>query len=119
MANMSRAIRSGLAGLIVVALGRMAAKGRLPRNVFAGIRIPSTLRSDDSWRAGHLAAASALTAAGFGPLVAAIAVAAKNPGRDAETVLLRIGNWWLLAWLGLATVQASRAARAVGDEPLP
>ena len=116
---MSKAIRSGLAGLIVVALGRMAAEGRLPRNVFAGIRIPSTLRSDDSWRAGHFAAASALTAAGFGPVVAAIVVAVTNPGRDAESVLLRIGNGWLLAWLGLATTQASRAARAVGDEALP
>jgi len=90
----------------------MAATGRLPRNLLAGIRIPSTLRSDEAWQAGHRAAASALTAAGFGPLVVAVIVAAKSPGREAQTVLFRIGTGWLLAWLGLATVQASQAARA-------
>jgi hypothetical protein len=107
-----KAIRFGFGGVVVVGLGRMAAAGRLPRNLFAGIRLPSTLRSDEAWRAGHRTAASALTAAGFGPVVVAVIVAAKSPGRDAETVLFRIGNGWLLAWLGVATVQASRAARA-------
>jgi hypothetical protein len=107
-----RALRLGFAGLVVIGLGRMAATGRLPRNLFAGIRIPSTLRSDEAWRAGHQAAAAALTAAGVGPVVAAVIVAAKSPARDTETVLSRIGTGWLLAWLGLATVQASRAARA-------
>lgn len=90
----------------------MAATRRLPRNIFAGIRIPSTIRSDEAWHAGHQAAASALTAAGFGPVVVAVVVAAKSPGRDVQTALFRIGNGWLLAWLGVATVQASRAARA-------
>ncbi len=107
-----KTIRLGLGGVIVVVLGRMAAAGRLPRNIVAGIRIPSTMRSDEAWRAGHRAAASALTAAGLGPVVVAVLVAAKSPGRDAESALARIGTGWLLAWLGLATVQASRAARA-------
>jgi uncharacterized membrane protein len=107
----SKAIRSGLGGVIVVVLGRMAATGRLPRNIFAGIRIPSTLRSDEAWRAGHRAAASALTTAGFGPIVVAVIVAVKSPGLEARTVLSRIATGWLLGWIGLATVQASRAAR--------
>jgi hypothetical protein len=89
----------------------MAAKGRLPRNVFAGIRIPSTMRTDEAWRAGHEAAASAMTVAGFGPVLVAIIVAGKRPGHKAETILSRVGNLWLLAWLGLATAQASQAAR--------
>lgn len=112
---MRRAIGFGFSGVVVIVIGRMAATGRLPRNLFAGIRLPSTMRSDEAWTCGHRAAGSALTAAGVGPVVAAVFVAAKNPGREAETKLLRIGNCWLLAWLGLATVQASRAAGGSGS----
>jgi hypothetical protein len=108
----TRAIKFGFAGVIVIALGRMAATGRLPRSNFAGIRIPSTMRTDEAWRAGHQAAASALTAAGVGPVVVAFVVGVKRPGGDAQANLLRIGTVWLIGWLGLATVQASRAARA-------
>ncbi|MGD0439648.1 MAG: SdpI family protein [Acidimicrobiales bacterium] len=109
---MSKTIGLGLSGVIMVVLGRMAATGRLPRNLFAGIRIPSTLRSDEGWDAGHQAAASALTAAGCGPVLVAVVLLARSPGPKARTVLSRLANAWLLGWLGLATVQASRAARA-------
>jgi hypothetical protein len=105
------AIRYGFGGVVVVGLGRMAATGRLPRNVIAGIRIPSTMRSDEAWHAGHRAAASALTVAGFGPVVVAAIVGAKRPVRETQSVLFRIGIGWLFAWVGLATVQARRAAR--------
>ena len=97
--------------MIVIALARAAATGRLPRNMFAGIRIPSTLRSDDAWYAGHRAAARALTVAGLGPIAVAIYVAARSPESERETLLASTGNAWLLAWVGLATLQASRAAR--------
>jgi len=110
--RVSKAIGLGLSGVIMVVLGRMAATGRLPRNIFAGIRIPSTLRSDEAWYAGHQAAASALTVAGCGPVVVAVAIAARSPSDEARTLLSRIANGWLLGWLGLATIQASRAARA-------
>lgn len=108
----SRAIRFGIAGAILIALGRLGATGRLPRNIVAGIRIPSTMRSDAAWRAGHQAAASALTAAGTGSVAIAAVVAAKRPGGDAQTLLYRVGAGWLLAWLGLAIFQANTAARA-------
>ena len=109
---MLKAVRLGLPGVIVMVFGRMAAKGRLPRNLFAGIRLPSTMRSDEAWRAGHEAAASSLTTAGVGPIVVALISAAKNPGGKAQTALSRIADLWLLAWVGVATVQANRAARA-------
>ncbi|MGA2805783.1 MAG: SdpI family protein [Acidimicrobiales bacterium] len=112
LARVSKAISFGLSGGIVVVLGRMAATGRLPRNIFAGIRIPSTLRSDEAWDAGHQAAASAMTIAGCGPVLVAIALAVSSPGPKARTVLSRIATVWLLGWLGFATIQASRAARA-------
>jgi hypothetical protein len=90
----------------------MAATGRLPRNILAGIRIPATMRSDEAWRAGHEAAATALTVAGFGPIAVATIVGATGADRKSQTLLFRFGTAWLLGWLGLATVQANRAARA-------
>ncbi|HXY46258.1 MAG TPA: SdpI family protein, partial [Acidimicrobiales bacterium] len=112
LARVLRALRLGLSGAIVFSVGRLAARGRLPRNVLVGIRIPSTLSSDEAWQAGHEAAAVALTAAGVLPVVLAVVDAATRPGPDAERALSRIGTGWLLAWIGVATVQARRAARA-------
>lgn len=109
----SKVISSGFGGLVVVVLGRMAAQGRLPRNLFAGIRIPSTMRSDEAWRAGHEAAVSALTVAGLGPMLTALVAGVKRPGRDAQRTLLRVGNLWLLGWLGVAILRANRAAGQV------
>ena len=96
----------------MIVLGRMAARGKLPRNLLVGIRIPSTMRSDDAWRAGHRAAASALTAAGVGPVVTAFIVGAKRPGADRQDALLLVANVWLIGWIALAVAQASQAARA-------
>jgi hypothetical protein len=109
-----RTIRFGLSGAIMIALGRLAATGRLPRNIVAGIRLPSTLRSDEAWAAGHRAAASALTVAGCGPVAAAVIAALRRPDPDAQTTLRRLGSGWLLAWIAVATFQANKAARETG-----
>jgi uncharacterized membrane protein len=107
----SKATKFGLSGIIAVAVGRAAAAGRLPRNPFVGIRIPSTLRSDEAWRSGHRAAASSLTASGIGPIAVATIVAVTKPEPRAQAVLIWIGSAWLLGWLGRATFLASQAAR--------
>jgi SdpI/YfhL protein family len=41
---------------LLIAIDWAAAKGRLRRNQFVGIRTPSTMRSDHAWIAGHRAA---------------------------------------------------------------
>jgi len=102
----------GCAGVIVFGLGRLAAAGRLPRNFVAGVRLPSTLHSDEAWLAGHRAAASALTLSGLGPIAVAVLVGARKPNDDTQGLLLSLGRGWLLGWLGLATIQARRAARS-------
>ena len=97
----------------MIVLGRLSAAGRLPRNAFAGVRIPSTMRSDEAWVAGHRAASSALTAAGIGPVAAAAVVAVQQPEPETEKAIARAGNAWMIVWLAVATVRARRAARAL------
>lgn len=91
----------------------MAEAGQLPRNMFAGIRIPSTMRSDEAWLAGHRAAASDLTIAGLGPTVLALAAGMWKPG-GWQKALSRVGTAWLLGWLAVAIARANQAARAAG-----
>ena len=44
-------------GIALGAVGVLSAVGRLPRNGLVGIRISSTMASDQAWERGHLAAA--------------------------------------------------------------
>ncbi len=41
---------------LLIAIDWAAANGRLRRNQFIGVRTPSTMRSDQAWKAGHRAA---------------------------------------------------------------
>jgi len=113
MQVMSNATKYGLAGAVVAGTGILSAVGKLPRNIIAGIRIPSTMHSDEAWRAGHKAAAAALTVSGLGPVAVALVVRTLGPDADTEKLLARIGEGWLLGWVAVATLQARRAARAV------
>lgn len=40
-------------GVLLIWMARAAASGRLKRNDLAGIRIPSTMASDEAWLAAH------------------------------------------------------------------
>jgi hypothetical protein len=46
-----------LTALLVAVLSQLGGNGVLGRNGFIGLRIPSTMFSDEGWRAGHHAAA--------------------------------------------------------------
>lgn len=91
----------------------MAAAGLLPRNAFAGIRMPSTMRSEEAWLAGHRAAASELTIAGCGHTFLGLVAGVWKPTGWWRKVLSRISTAWLLGWLGVAIARANQAARQV------
>ena len=101
----------GAFGVLLIILGRMAAAGRLPRNGYVGIRLPSTMRSDEAWMAGHRAAATALTLSGIGPVALVVIAAATDPGPSSDTIVLIISLVWTLGLIALGTVQANRAAK--------
>ncbi|QEV99444.1 SdpI family protein [Microbacterium caowuchunii] len=44
------------AGILLIWLARSAASGRLKRNPLAGIRLPSTMATDEAWLAAHVRA---------------------------------------------------------------
>lgn len=105
-----------LLGLAVVVywFAALLADGAVSRNHAMGIRLPSLLRSDDAWRAGHSAARAPLRAgaAGSGALAVLSAALGANPTPYVVVVLGAVVV--LLAGVAVATVRAHRAALAVG-----
>ena len=105
------AIVNAVVGVFAVVIARRSAVGRLPRQGLVGIRIPSTMRSDEAWAAGHRAAAPAMTIAGAGAVAFGILDLVIDPSHSA---LPWVGLIWLLAWFAVATFIANRAARTIG-----
>jgi uncharacterized membrane protein len=71
---MAVAVTAVVLAVLVVAMTRAAARGRLPANGLLGIRTPATQRSDTAWRAGHRAAFPVVTWGGLVVLFGALAV---------------------------------------------
>lgn len=59
-------------GALLSWMARAAASGRLKRNQFVGIRLPSTMASDEAWLAAHVRAKRATSLAGFAALVSGL-----------------------------------------------
>ena len=101
------------AGAAVLYVARLGAEGRLHRNYWAGIRFPSTLRSDEAWQAAHLAAAPSLRWAGesalIGGIVGTVALVLGSPA--VFVVALLAGAIGLIAFALASTVVGVKAAR--------
>jgi uncharacterized membrane protein len=88
-----------------------AASGRLHRNQTTGIRIPSTMRSDAAWEAGHRAALrlTPLYLAVLAGTLIALIVAALH----ASTMAINLaGIGGAVVWLAVVSVSAIVAGRA-------
>lgn len=93
---------------LLIAIDWAAAKGRLRRNQFVGIRTPSTMRSDQAWVAGHRAALR-LT-----PLHVATGIALVVGVLSVRTVrgLNVVGPCGAIVFIAVALVTAVVAGRA-------
>jgi SdpI/YfhL protein family len=106
--------------VVFIALSSRAANGRLPRNQWAGIRTPSTMRSEQAWMAGHRAA---LRLTPLYLLVTAIACAALvwaalYASTTAVVMIIGLGGFAALIALLLYTgIIAGKAAKSAGDQP--
>lgn len=102
-----------VAGAIVAAVGWLGMNGRLRRNHWAGIRLPSTMASDDAWAAAHDEGGRWL--AGGGGLVAVtglLMMVFRPDDTTSESIAIVLALFMLVMVLGAGAV-GSRAARKV------
>lgn len=101
-------------GWLLIWMARAAADGRLRRNQWAGIRIPSTMASDEAWLAGHRAAEAPTRWAGWVAIVSGLLALFPIP---LEAVALGVGVACLvlLALVLHGARLAGRAARAAEE----
>jgi hypothetical protein len=101
-----------LATLFIAVLSQLGGNGVLKRNGFLGLRIPSTMYSDDAWRAGHHAAALPAWIGFVAITVAAIIglVLFKSDSGSA-TISIVVGAIFLITLIW-AVIVASFAARS-------
>ena len=99
------------AALILVGITIGCARGQIPVNSLAGIRLRSVMMNDSTWRAGHRAALPAELIGGATTVVVALS-ALVVPSADAAQLLSIGGTVILLGSTIVAGFLANRAALA-------
>lgn len=112
------AIVNAVAAVLLIAMGILGQRHKLPRNGWAGIRTATTMTNDDTWDAAHTAAAPAFLIGGLVQLLlsATALVLAGNADLDsggADNVLMVIWLVVLTATVAVAAAAAIRAAKVV------
>ena len=106
-----------LVGVALVTTAVLGARGRLPRNRWAGVRTSATLASDAAFALAQRVAAAPLGAAGA-VAVAGGAVLIASPA-TAGLVVLGVAVVAVLVLAGTAGMLGDRAAERVRPEPAP
>lgn len=104
-----------LAGVALVSVAVLGARSRLPRNRWAGVRTPATLRSDAAFAVAHEVAAAPLAAAGAVSVAGGAVLLAGATG-ILGWVVLTVSVVGMFVLLGTAGVAGDRAAAAVAPE---
>ena len=99
--------------MVIARIGWLGVKGRLPRQHWAGIRLPSTMRSDETWRAAHVAGGPWLVAGGLVSVIGGVGLLLVRPtaAAAAEVSLALVGALLVLVLVG-GTIGV-RAARRI------
>ena len=101
----------------LTAVGLAGLAERLPRNRWIGLRTAEVHADDESWRAGHHAAGSALIAAAAPALLLGVALIAAPPEQLEDwLVALILAGLITGGLLALASRQARRALDVTQDE---
>jgi hypothetical protein len=98
-------------------MGNLMAAGRFKPNKWAGIRTPSTRKSDEAWYAAHEAAAASMNAAGTLGATGGLTgiIAALLGASEGVVVGLILGGALLMTvLLVVSTIRGARAARRIG-----
>jgi p-aminobenzoyl-glutamate transporter AbgT len=109
------AVMFALLAFLLVAVDWAAASGRLRRNQWVGIRIPSTMRSDRAWVAGHQAALRLMPLhllTGVGLLLAVLSA----PTVEGVHLVGILGAAVFLVVAVITAIVAGRAAKAAEGE---
>jgi uncharacterized membrane protein len=104
------------AGLLMMWLGNRMTDGRFRRNRWAGIRTPSTMKSDTAWFAAHEVGGPWMSGAGLLAAVGGLTgiLAAALGGSEAWVLgLVLAGAAGMTVLLITGTVKGARAARRV------
>jgi uncharacterized membrane protein len=104
--------------VVLIVLASRAANGRLARNQWIGIRTPSTMRSDQAWKAGHAAALRMAPLFVIVTVVICVALfaAALYASTTKAVVLIGFGSIAVvLVLLIYSALVASKAAKSADD----
>lgn len=101
------------AGLLLLWMASAAASGRLKRNSFAGIRLPSTMASDEAWLAAHVRAKRPTMYAGYASLACALFVLLPVPALGLAIGILA-GSCAMVGFTLYGARVGSRAATQIG-----
>ncbi len=99
-----------VAGGLVAGLSRKLATGSVGRNDLMGLRLPSTLRSDEAWHAGQKAFAPFGLAAGLGCAVLGAGLLLR-PSEGVALVLGSLASIWLVVLPGIGAFMGDLAAK--------
>jgi hypothetical protein len=100
-------------GLLLVAAGWAAARGRLKRNYVIGMRTGTIMRSDATWRAAHKKCAWSLWSSGLVIVATSAVVTGLRPSRAWTLALWMAMIAYLTVAVVVGLVQADKEARTV------
>ncbi|WP_159078213.1 SdpI family protein [Homoserinimonas hongtaonis] len=102
-------------GILLLWMARAAASGRLKRNSVAGIRVASTMASDEAWLAAHIRAKRSTMLAGYASIASGVVALLPVSAPVLATAVL-VGCVAILGLVFYGASVGSRAAVAVSHK---